>query len=298
MAQIKLGASLGKSVLPELLMHFREVGASLERGYRIVSPEVLGIAHQRGENCKLTALSEVLVHAAHKAKRPCLPLYKDGKNPVSLRELAKRHGSVVGEMYSVQSLVETAKDAGFLLSVYSYTNEDEYIQCLMRLVDRNLPPMVFFDMEKSDDRYGLPYIGDGSNEHAAVVVGYYKNCFDDPHFIVTFWNEFFDIDGMELALSACHSLAERRKPETFKKVILEGESCWVLRDDEIDSDHIILAGIPERSAPEVKTFDEPLKGKIMAVTGCFRAIPSQCFFKSPSVGEPVSSVGMPTFSYR
>ena len=237
MSRIDLSSLPGESLLHKLLQYFKKVGADLKKGFHIVRPEVLGREPQRGENCKLTALSEALEQAAFKAKKPHLALYKNKKHLMSLRKLAKKQGSVVGEMYSVQSLVATAKEAGFDMDVFSHTNEDDYIEQLKILVDKNLAPMVFYDLDRARCREGFPYIGDGRNEHAAVVVGYYKNCFDETHFIVTFWNKFYDFDGIELALSACHSLVERREEETFKKLSekdAEVQDLLAIQDDALE----------------------------------------------------------------
>ena len=99
-------------------------------------------------------------------------------------------------MYSVQSLVETCKDAGFESRIYEPINEDAYIEQLISLVNSNHTPIVFFDLDLSwSSRYGFPEIGTGENEHAAVVVGYYKTKWDETRFIVTHWDEYFDFDN-------------------------------------------------------------------------------------------------------
>ncbi|WP_035892229.1 hypothetical protein, partial [Legionella oakridgensis] len=131
------------------------------------------------------------------------------------------------------------------------------------VVDKNLAPVVFYDLDRTPgERYGFPRIGDGSNEHGATVVAYYKTESDETRFIVTMWGRYYDFDGMELALSACHSLVERRTPETFVKRMdtLVGKTCWMLNEGKFSPAYL-------RTAPEMKPSDTPLKGKIVVITG-------------------------------
>ncbi|WP_133128115.1 hypothetical protein [Legionella nagasakiensis] len=253
----------GQSVLHKLLHYFKAC-ADLKKGFHIIVPEVLPAETQRGETCKLKALADSMQHAAYKAHATRPPLYKDRRyvGP-SLRQLAKIHGSAVGEVYSLEMLLAICHDAGFSATTYAPFNEDEYILQVSQLVDKNLAPVVFYDLDKTPgERYGFPRIGDGSNEHGATVVAYYKTQYDETRFIVTMWGRYYDFDGMELALSACHSLVERRTPETFVKCMdtLMGKTCWILNKNRFHPAYL-------RTAHEMKPSDTPLKGKILVVTG-------------------------------
>ncbi len=170
-------------------------------------------------------------------------------------------------MYSIESLIKTCNSAGYEAETYAPYNEDEYILQLQNLIDKNLAPMVFFDLDLTPmDRYGFPRIGDGENEHAAVVVGYYKNEYDETRFVVNHWGEYFDFDGMEPALSACHSLVEKRKVETFCKVMTaHGEKAWVLKT-KAHQFGIPLEDVAEQTALPMQDTHTPLKGKILVVT--------------------------------
>ena len=265
-SEINLSILSGKSVLHKLLNYYTK-HADLKKKFHVITPEVIPAETQRGENCKLKALADAISHTALKSKSKRFPLYKASKYSSSLRELAKKNGSVVGEVYSIEMLRKTCSDAGFESEVYSPGNTDDYVRTLEELVNANQAPMVFFDMDLGKERYGLPYIGDGNNEHASVVVGYYKNELDETHFIVTQWGRYYDFDGMELALSACHSLKDKRTEETFSKYYDTGlhNTQW-LKKNPAPERFIKLESFPARTAAPMKDTDTPLKGNIMTVT--------------------------------
>ena len=264
--EIDLNNLPGKSLVHKLLQYFK-INADLKKTFHITTPAVFPSEEQRGENCKLKALSDAILHNAiqHNTKR--IALYKAKTYGISLRQLAKQNGSVVGEVYSLEMLRQTCFDAGYESAVCAPQNTDDYVKELENLVDRNLAPIVFFDMDLSKKRHGLPYIGDGSNEHASVVLGYYRNTSDETHFIVTQWGRYYDFDGMELALSSLHSLKEKREVETFTKRINShtNSSLWVLKSKDYDG-YMPLEHVEERTAIEMRDSDTPLKGKIMVVT--------------------------------
>lgn len=256
-------------LLLEKLTHYMQEHADISKPYRMTNPVAISQELQRGETCKLLSLSTAMGQVAghHGVFFP--PLYK-GKRSAgpSLREIAKGHGSKVGEMYSVQSLVETCKDAGFESRIYEPTNEDQYIEQLISSVNDNHTPIVFFDMNSSWSlRYGLPQIGTGENEHAAVVVGYYKTEWDETRFIVTHSNKYFDFDAKELALSACYSLTEMREAETFVKVrSQEGITQWILKEKSLRLGETLVATAGERRVTETSGAEDSLQSKILVVT--------------------------------
>jgi hypothetical protein len=252
-----------------LLTHIKE-NAAIKKGFHIATPTTFTKIEQRGENCKLVALSQAIEHANNKSKlksRP-VPLYKNKSSPASLRQFAKAHGSVVGEMYSLESLVKTSADAGYNVRTFAPFNEDEYVRQLEQLIDQNLVPIVFYELNITPgERYGYPMIGDGKNEHAGTVVAYYKNEEDETRFIINTWGQYYDYDGMELALSS-FSLAQKRQVETFSKIrVPNGSTWWVLKDKAHTYAGTLLEHMPNRTALPMRENDTPLKGKIMVVDG-------------------------------
>ena len=263
---INLSELSGETVFKRL-QHYLETQADLEKKVSLITPETLPAERQRGETCKLKALADAMAHTASLFKSSRLPLYKSQNFSLSLRELAKRQGSVVGEVYSIEMLRKTCFDAGYESKIYDPGNEDDYIKQLERLIDVNYAPIVFYDVDMSEARNGLPSISDGTNEHACVVVGYYKDHSDETHFIITQWGYYYDFNGMELALSACYSLADKREIETFDKYYTPNSPTtkWCRADTRPPEDFFKM-GVPSRTSLPMKDTDTPLKGKIMVVT--------------------------------
>jgi hypothetical protein len=246
------------------------------------NPQAMSVVHnlpvpekQEGQTCKLCALSYSMRHAARLHNSRVVALYKKHQYTTSLRQIAKQLGSVVGEMYSIESLLGTCQQAGYDAEFYAPNREEEYITQLENLVNQNLAPMVFFDLERtSKNRNGQPMIGTGVNEHAATVVGYYRTKYDETHFIVTQWGFFYDLNGMELALSSFNSLSDSRDEEVFIKMRTRGnvKGRWHdIRDvknyEQLDLELLSSEGIPVRRSKRLKDNETPLKGKIMVVTG-------------------------------
>ncbi|MDI1351736.1 MAG: hypothetical protein PSV35_03050 [bacterium] len=263
---IRLSQLKGEKLLHKLLNYFK---LKESKKFHITIPEVMPTEDQRGETCKLKALSEAIQHTALQYKSSQLPIYKGRNNKYSksLRQLAKELGSVQGEVYSLEMLQAICSRSGYESEVYSPFNPDEYIRQLEMLIDANLAPMVFYDLCLDQDRFGLPTIGDGKNEHAGVILGYYKNECDETHFIVSQWNNCWDFDGMELALSAYHSLTDKREVESFSKVWRHDtkNTSWVL-STRLSSSFYQVLPVPSRTSQAMNDTDTPLKGQIMVVT--------------------------------
>ena len=252
--------------LAEKLLNYCKTHAAPETLSHIALDEAESCATdiQRGENCKLAALSHAIEHATFGSGYTRPPLYKNGnQDKVSLRQIAKRHGSTVGEIYTINQLLSICQDAQYTAEYFAPNNEEDYVSQLKSLVEIGLTPIVFFDANlELGLREGFPKIGDGEDEHAAIVIGCYTNEENDTRFLVTQWGEFFDFDGMELALSSCGSLLEKRHPESFCKVKIQGKNKW-MHEARIGSREVIA----KRTALHPKDDHLPLKGKIMTVIG-------------------------------
>ena len=230
--------------------------------------EVYKSVRQRGENCKLAALAHAIEHIAVRTNSSFPHLYKEGnKGLISLRQLAKQHGSKIGEMYSINSLLKTCSSAGFQSKWSTHDNEEDYINQLKNYLACNHVPIIFFDVDITvSEHHGFPLIdGDGSNEHSATVIAFYIDKYDRTHFMVEHWSQVFDFDGMELARST-NRLQERRSPETFYKIFntTQQNTAWVLKKN-IGPNKIQLDN-PARIASPIMDDEKPLKNTIMVVT--------------------------------
>ena len=233
----------------------------------IILPVVSIDQVQRGETCKLAALATGIKHTACKNYTSYSLLYKDRFFSSSLRQIAKTHGSKVGEMYSVNSILQTSFSAGYLSMAYAPTDPSEYANLLVNLIHNNTAPIVFFDMDPTPgENYGCPYLGDGRNEHAAVIAAYYYDQSGSLRFITTQWGSYFDIGASDLAISSFVSLVDKREPETFVKI--DGgndKTLWCLKSRAIREGATILP-VPERTASDMQPGDIPLKGKVIVVS--------------------------------
>lgn len=283
MSHINLTTLPGTNISEKLAFYLQQ-HADLTKPEGHTVPLAAQTESQRGENCKLVALANAIEHVALRTNTPRVPLYKNKSSPVSLRRIAKAHGSKVGEMYTLESLQSTCQDAGFMSQAYAPQSEEGYILLIKQLVDDNLAPIIFFDLDSTrGERYGLPRMGDGKNEHAGVVAGYYTNAHDETHFLVLYWGRYYDIIARELAFSSFHSLADRREVETFCKVLdPRGITQWVLFDRRHEFGSVI-DGVPLRTASPMKPTDTALKGKILVVTNPIVPNPSLFFSQLPDI---------------
>jgi hypothetical protein len=283
MSHINFTTLSGVNIFEKLTLYVQQQ-ADLTKPRGLTVPLVVQTETQRGENCKLVALANAIEHAALITNTQRVPLYKNKSSPVSLRQFAKTYGSMVGEMYSLESLKSTCQAAGFMSKAYAPKSEESYILTIIQLIDDNLAPIIFFDLDNTrGERYGLPRMGDGKNEHAGVVGGYYTNALNETHFIILYWGQYYDIIARELALSSIHSLADRREVETFCKVLdPQGITKWVLFDRR-HKFGAVMEGVPLRTASPMKPTDTALKGKILVVTNPIVPSPFPFFSQLPDI---------------
>lgn len=270
--------------LQQRLAHYLETHAADATMQHVITPLVIPFQEQRGESCKLAALGYAIAHTAKKEHKGAIPIYKDKTYPFSLRQIAKKiTGSQVGEMYSVEALLKVCLAVQYQPRAFKFLDEKQYIETLKQLTLKNLASIVFFDVQKEG---GIPYMGDGKNEHAAIVCGCYTNANDETRFIVTHWGCFFDFDGMELARSACQSLVEKRELETFAKIRdLEGKTMWVLKSHATELGEIIPSKGERTSLPLLEK-ETPLKGCFMVIEKSFTQAPGQFFSASGEKRPP------------
>lgn len=236
----------------------------------LIQPLIAGPQDQEGESCKLKALSDAITGLSETGQGPFVALYKNHNHgKVSLRKIAKNHASQVGEVYSIQMLQAICRDAGYSSSFLAPDSSFNYIFEIINLLQQNIRPIVFFDMEldESSGRRGFPRKGDGSNEHAAVIVGYYEDVRYGLIFIVFQYSRYYCFIANELAESSLYSLAEKREPERFSKVRnAAGKSFWILTSKvESRAELSLVEGVAPRLANPMAQEDIPLKGKIFIV---------------------------------
>ncbi|MFA6303243.1 MAG: hypothetical protein WC627_08955 [Legionella sp.] len=173
---------------------------------------------QRGECCKLYAVSEVMQWLYKTDKSHPVPPPVRGKQTLfeqqSLRRQAKElFQSQVGEMYDVASLVQLAASNGYDASLI-YNDSANYCELIKSQITQGYAPIVFFDV---DFETKGPGFHKSEHEHAAVIVGYFADTEKNLWFIATCWGLYYTYPADKLVRSAAQ-LAIQRNPETFYKI--------------------------------------------------------------------------------
>jgi hypothetical protein len=143
---------------------------------------------QQGPNCGFYALSIVMEYWKARGdaattfparKRDVPGTDADREGVTSLRSLGKAVGSLTmpdsgqmstGGVFDAQQLAEVAKAADFAAKVYSPGTHDKFLKALCTIIDRDIPPIVAFDVEKGD-----PVQSGGQHSHWGVIIGYYRD---------------------------------------------------------------------------------------------------------------------------
>lgn len=214
---------------------FRDLLTVAERGSSLLCRGVEPLPEpltQHGHTCKIYALSLCMTWLYKKS----LPRYPQPlaarkrdltvKPLTSLRSLAKKMGSKVGEIYSIHTLVQLAQSQGFSNTHILKSSPENYIKDICACIDQGKAPIIFFDVNKVT---GLPTEEASKNEHAALITGYFEDIHKELFFHVSHWGKFWIFNAAELMRSA-DNLLEDRTPETFYKV----DRAWRAPGDRLD----------------------------------------------------------------
>lgn len=183
------------------------------------------IQEQKGQTCKIYALSNAIewLHSAYPNQSKPYKVRK-GKSPenakeISLRQKAKEViASKVGEVYGDLNLLKLAKESGYNnFKSVSCSSIAEYCAVINSAVEKNLIPIVLFDVRVSGWNAGQPFNDNGHHEHAAVIYGYYHNPEGELKYLVGQWGKYYEFSAVELAMSN-FQLSEERQAEKFIRV--------------------------------------------------------------------------------
>lgn len=148
------------------------------------------LVDQAGHICKPAALANLdIFYAARHAIRN-IPLRKNGcgryvfeyrnraliENPisqaVSIRQIAKSHRSLQGEVLCRQTLRDIGHDLGYASREVHPKDVGEFVQTVISALRQATPLLICYAMG-TDRRPSLLYRDDPSNEHAGLIVGYH-----------------------------------------------------------------------------------------------------------------------------
>lgn len=183
-------------------------------------PKGLGIQSavvQLGHECKTTAIATVEAFYADQVGYEAIPLRKDGgRHVISIRELAKQHGSVQGELLEVHQLIDIFHDIGIDTELLDFTSDITWFkQKIQECIKSGDVPIVFFTVSRDT---GLPTIEGVSEEreHAAII-NYYSPNTDELEII--HWGQIYHTTANELYHSSA-ILSTTRQPELYEAVDL------------------------------------------------------------------------------
>lgn len=260
-------------------MRYELNGQSLEifcqsfKEHRLINPlPILSEKNQRGETCKLFALSCLMDHVMAKPNPPKSrpPLYKNRLfTAPSLRKIAKDYtGSQVGEMYSVEALQTVAEESGFSLEAVQLTTVRAYIAYLKSLVEINKCAAVIFNVGIEGEDINFPTVNaEKYNEHSVMVLGYGIDRDDKTYFIIYSWGCCWLYDAEKLAHSAL-SLLDNCPVENFVKIGHRNGNRWVTTDyfSELTAKGIRqVMGTTERTSLPITSEQHSLRGVIFSM---------------------------------
>lgn len=188
---------------------------------------------QHGLTCQINALSMAMqwLHQTYQTAKP-FPVRKqfyanddksnpDRKNQLSLRNIAKKCGSAIGEMYHMEKLREIAQRNGYShVDIVDATdpkngeiNPNQYLSTLIKAIKNGEAPIVFYN----SDIHGDPFHEKSNTcEHAAIIIGYFMHqneniglCFFAMQSYVYSW-----IPAKNL-IASTNALSTKREPATY-----------------------------------------------------------------------------------
>ena len=234
--------------------------------FRMLEPAPLALK-QRGQTCKLNALSMVLnwLHQPANKIKPW-PVLKNKssadaneRSDYSLRKLAKKYNSQVGEIYSIKTLAAIAHDCGYADTAVIDVDDKNYVNTVINLINENKAPIVFFDVNFDYEPDNLQ----SAREHAAVTIGYFRHKTEGKMcFILAQWGNYFWEKADAIAESA-NQLSTCREPETFYKYgnIWYEQAALMKKNPEL----FVQPADKTRKALPLPETDGGLKSKIFVV---------------------------------
>lgn len=129
---------------------------------------------QTGHNSKITAIASIEQYFSEKIGYVTIPLHKSyADSPsISLRQIAKKFDSIQGELLEVKQMQEILNFIGYESQIKKCETVADLKETIVTQLKADLPLITFFAVNRTKGG-GLPIDQyDGSNEVAAVIVGY------------------------------------------------------------------------------------------------------------------------------
>jgi hypothetical protein len=125
---------------------------------------------QTGHNCKITAIATIDNYFAKLVGFTPIPLHKQKRHPISIRQIAKTKGSLQGELLEIRLFTEILKDLGYHSELMDVQDNVLNFQHQLQLqIDSENLIIGCFAVDRETEQPASSY---ENNEHAAVIHGY------------------------------------------------------------------------------------------------------------------------------
>jgi len=189
---------------------------------------------QDGHICKPTALANLDHYYSDLFKVPNIPLRKNSKGiyenqlnryagnstaTSSIREIAKRHYSVQGEVLQSDQLKKIAQDMGYSAKSLTPENLEEFTNHVAKGLQQNQPLLVCFAVSKGEDGVpmGLPKIfssDGGKAEHACLITGFNAQ---NNTVTIAHWGNTYSNIPIDFLYRSMNTLPDTKEQEIYKK---------------------------------------------------------------------------------
>lgn len=209
--------------------------------------------NQKGQTCKLVAgiaIQNYLYVSKFNSMEP-LPLHKERQTfNYSLRQRAKELiDSKVGEVYGTEQVKKVFEYNRFEVNSFRIYEEIIYINLIRDSLKNLCPVIVFFDViprREEIQNNGSPSLLNGRFEHAAVVVGIYKEN-DEYRVIYSQWGGFYECSVTDLFKSTSQLKIDKNS-EDYKKFdpipFVLPKSAWISDQQVKDTLEIFYEDMP------------------------------------------------------
>lgn len=157
---------------------------------------------QTGNNCKIVAIANIDRYFTHQ-QSGTFPLHKQKTHFFSIRELAKAHGSIQGELLEAQQASSMLHELGYEVAQVSQHLVTNYL----------LQGYLIFACFAVDRSKGTPSVDfDGGNEHAAVIYHIDEDALSMMHWGKTYKTSF------QLFVQSNANLPPTRQAAFFRRI--------------------------------------------------------------------------------
>lgn len=162
---------------------------------------------QTGHNCKTVAIAAIDQYYGKLLDYPYFPLHKAKKHAFSIRQLAKRKGSVQGELLEIQQITDCFSDLAYETKIIKCHDVNHFQKSIQENLTQGNLMIGFFSVDRTSGQPSSNYV---NNEHAAVIHG-----LEGENLVFTHWNKKYQSSVHDFFHSS-QALPKQRKPEYYQ----------------------------------------------------------------------------------